>query len=101
MADNETASNASTSRPGSPAPSLPQSLPQRSAQPAFRFTWDRKKGPGSISNFSEVESKVDYIGNLNAAKGEIQNLNEAALLPDALGAGWSSAKHGFHGKYHL
>lgn len=98
MAD-EILSNPSTSRPGSPTPSLPQTLPpQRGTQPAFRFTWDRKRGPGSVSNFSEVESKADYVGNLNAARGEIQGLNDASLPLDALGAGWSSAKHGFHGE---
>jgi vacuolar protein sorting-associated protein 54 len=98
MAD-ELLSNPSTSRPGSPVPSLPQTLPPlRSAQPAFRFTWDRKRGPGSVSSFSEVESRADYVGNLNAARGEIQGLNNASVSLDALGPGWSSAKHGFHGK---
>jgi vacuolar protein sorting-associated protein 54 len=97
MAD-DTRSNASTSRPGSPVPSSSGDLPRlRSNQPTFRFTWDRKRGPGSVSSFSEVESKADYAGNLNSARGEIQGLNNATFSAGALGSHWSSSIHGFHG----
>ncbi|KIM19939.1 hypothetical protein M408DRAFT_334212 [Serendipita vermifera MAFF 305830] len=90
-------SNPSTSRPGSPTPSLPQTIPPplRGNQPTFRLNWDRRRA-GSVSAFSEVESKADYVGNVNAARGELQGLNDAALSVGALGSGWSSAKHGFH-----
>jgi vacuolar protein sorting-associated protein 54 len=93
-------SNPSTSRPASPAPSLPPTIPPplRSNQPTFRINWDRRRA-GSVSAFSEVESRTDHVGNINAARGELQGLNDASLSMGALGPGWSSAKHGFHGQY--
>jgi hypothetical protein len=94
-------SNPSTSRPASPAPSISQAIPPlRSNQPTFRINWDRRKA-GSVSAFSEVESRADYVGNISAAKGELQGLNDAALSMGAIGPGWSSAKHGFHGQHSL
>ncbi|KAG8799942.1 hypothetical protein FRC18_008154, partial [Serendipita sp. 400] len=93
----EVLSNPSTSRPGSPELSQAGNTPQlRGNQQSFRFTWERRRGPGSVSAYSEVESKADFVGNVNAAKGEIQALNSTSLSQGALGPNWSSAKHGFH-----
>ncbi|KAG8787950.1 hypothetical protein FRC15_007011 [Serendipita sp. 397] len=93
----EVLSNPSTSRPGSPELSQAGNTPQiRGNQQSFRFTWERRRGPGSVSAYSEVESKADFVGNVNAAKGEIQALNSTSLSQGALGSNWSSAKHGFH-----
>ena len=98
MAD-DILSNPSTSRPGSPTPSLPLTIPPplRSNQQTFRINWDQRRRAGSVSAFSEVESRADYVGNINAARGELQGINDAAFSVGALGSGWSSARHGFHG----
>lgn len=92
----EVLSNPSTSRPGSPVGSISGIAPSiRGNQPSFRFTWERRRGPGSVSAYSESESKVDFVGNVNSARGEIQGLNTATLSAGAFGD-WSSGKHGFH-----
>ena len=46
-----------------------------------------------------MESRAEYAEDINAARGELQALDDAALSVGALGPGWSSAKHGFHGQY--
>lgn len=103
MAEDVT-SNASTSRPGSPVGSLPGGFSaNNSRQPSFRFTWDpaqkRRVGPGSVSGYSEADSRADFINTGPSARQEILNLASANLSLAALGSEWSSAKHGFHGTW--
>lgn len=85
-------SEASTSRPGSPIPPLPEFS---NARP-YRFAWDaatRRPGPASVSGTSE--GRGDYFA-YRPALGNF-NFSSASLAVGAIPSDWSSAKHGFNG----
>jgi hypothetical protein len=84
---------ASTSRPGSPVPPLPDF---NAARP-YRFTWDastRRPGPGSVSGTSEGRGG-DYIS-YKPSLGHF-NFSTSSLTLGAIASDWSSSKYGFNG----
>ncbi|EJD05695.1 Vps54-domain-containing protein [Fomitiporia mediterranea MF3/22] len=91
MSDRDQQSVASTSRPGSPVPPLPDFS---NARP-YRFAWDaatRKADPASVSG--TTEGRGDYF----VYKPSLSNFNfsSTSLAVGAIPSDWSSAKHGFN-----
>jgi len=87
------ATEAPTSRPGSPVTLQPQLPPTR--QPVYRFNWDpslRRPGPGSVSEATDNREDA-YI----SPSADIFRFNNVSSMSLALPHDWSSSKHGFNG----
>ena len=92
MSERDEQSVASTSRPTSPVPPLPDFSNVR----PYRFNWDaptRKPGPASVSGTSE--GRGDYF-TYKPALGNF-NFSTASLAVGAIPSDWSSARYGFNG----
>jgi vacuolar protein sorting-associated protein 54 len=89
----------SPSRPASPVappPDLPTVRPS-----AYRFNWDpasRRPGPGSVSE--TTEGRGDYFSTTPKVDIYGASSSAASLQLNTVPSQWSSAKHGFHGRWY-
>lgn len=91
----DVATEANTSRPGSPVSSLPE-LPT-TRPPVYRFNWDpslRRTGPPSVSE--ATDNRADLVSPTN----DLLRFSNTSSLTLALPHDWSSSKHGFNGMDH-